>query len=99
MKIIHIAVLPHGVLNECVYCLPLNILFLSMAITSWQSQRINTEGIDFIPNEILAKKFYNHSTLELVNSRAINYDSVVVLLIMVCLADFKVTAPPPRVNT
>ena len=49
----------------CLNCIslffPLYVLFLAIAIADWQSQCIDTDGVGFIPNGILAKKFFNHS--------------------------------------
>lgn len=80
--------LPHCDLKDCVYFLSLNIIFLVMAIVTWQSQHINTEGIDFISNRICVKQFLNHSTSLPANSTTINSDSNMHLATMVCLAMF-----------
>jgi len=73
-------------------------LFLAIAIADWQSQCIDTDVVGFIPNGMFAKMFFNHSASLPAISRATNSDSIVDLAIMVCLADFHVTAPPPSVN-
>lgn len=82
----------------CLFLL-LNILFLAVAIVASQARCIDTEGVEFVPNKISAKTFFNHSTLLQANSRAINSYSIVDLKIMVCFADFQVTASPPKVNS
>jgi len=79
--------------------LPLKVLFFAMAIAAWQSQCIDTKGVSFIPKGISAKRFLNYSTSLSANSRATNSVSMVDLAIIVCLVDFQVTAPPPKVNT
>ena len=74
-------------------------MFLAIAIADWQSQCIDTDEVGFISNEMFAKKFFNHSASLPTISRATNYDFIVDLTIMVCLADLHVTVPPPSVNT
>lgn len=58
-----------------------------------------TVRVGFIPKEIFAKKFFKHSIPLLANSRAINSDSIVDLVIMYFLIDFHASAPPPNVST
>jgi hypothetical protein len=50
---------------------------------------MDIEGVDFTPNGIFAIKFFNHSATLPTNSKAINFDSMVDLAIIVYLADFQ----------
>ncbi|KAG8654546.1 hypothetical protein MANES_05G145801v8 [Manihot esculenta] len=52
--------------------LSLKVLFFAMIIAAWQSQRIDTNDIGFIPNGVFTKKFFSYSASVLANSRAIN---------------------------
>ena len=78
--------------------LPLKALFFAMAIADWQSQCMDTEGLGLVPNGMSDKKFLIHSASLPVIYRVTNSDSMVDLAIIVCLDDFQVTAPPPRMN-
>ena len=78
---------------------PLNALFFAIDIATWQSQRIDTEGVGCIPKGISDRKFFNHSASLPADSRAINYDSMVEEAMRVCLDDFQATTPPPKVKT
>ena len=79
---------------------PLNALFFAIDIAAWQSQCIETEGVSCIPKGIPDKKFLNHSASLPTDSRAINSDSMVeVAMMRVCLDNFQVTTPPPKVKT
>ena len=70
-----------------------------MAIVACQSQCIDKEGVGFTPNEMSAKKFLSHSASVPANSRATNFDSMADLAIILCLADFQLITPPPKVKT
>ena len=78
---------------------PLNTLFFANDIVAWQSQHIEIEGVDCIPKGIPDRKFLNNSTSLPVDSRAINSDPVVEVAMRVCLDDFQVIVPPPKVKT
>jgi len=49
-------------------------LLLAITIAHWQSQCIDTDGTGFIPNEMYAKKFFNHLASLSAISRATNFD-------------------------
>ena len=77
----------------CLSCIflffPLNVLFLVTAIADWESQCIDIDGVDFIPQGMLVKKFFNHSTSLPSISRVANSDSIVDLAKIVCLVDLQ----------
>ena len=78
---------------------PLNVLFFGIDIAACQSQCIDTEGVGCIPKGIPDRKFLNHSASLLADSIAINSDYMVEVEMRVCLDDFQVTTPPPKVKT
>ena len=70
-----------------------------MTIATWQSESLYIERVDFIPKRVSIKKFPNQSTSFYVNSKVINYDSIVERAIQDCLVDFQEMAAPPKVKT
>ena len=53
------------------------VLFFVIDIAVFQSQCKDTKGVDCIPKGIPDRKFINHSTSLLADSKAINSDSMV----------------------
>ena len=92
--------------NRCiVWCLrriclffPLNILLLALAIATWLSQCIDTDGAGLIHKGISDNRFMTHSTSELTFSKVINSASIVDRVMQVFLDYFQETTPPPRVK-
>ena len=70
-----------------------------MAITTWQSQCIDTKGVGFIPKGISTKKFFNHLAPLLTILKGTNSKAMVDLAIIVYLDNIQVIASSLRVNT
>ena len=79
--------------------LPLYITFCALPIVAWLSQYMHIVGTVFGHSRISSKKFHSHSVSSPDLSRATNSDSMVDLVIIVCLGDFHGITHPLKVKT
>lgn len=87
----------------CLWCicldLPLYIVFWALVVVDWLSQWVINAVTYLYQHDISSKRYRCHWVSSFASSKAMNSDSIVDIVIQVCLEGFHETTPPLIMNT